>query len=148
MPEWNPYIEQPKFAEGEGYVLTYYVKYEDGTYEVSDTLRYVPNPMGGTGYVYYIYQPYQPASGPDGMWFQLRPAGEALMQRLLAIAGVTTAPAAASRSETSSLTSPDAAVPARPAWASGWPVALGVAAVSALALSGVLLQLRARLAKV
>jgi len=55
MPEWNPYIEQPGFAEGEGYVLTYYVKYEDGTYEVADTLRYVPNPMGGTGYVYYIY---------------------------------------------------------------------------------------------
>ncbi len=82
------------------------------------------------------------------MWFQLAPGGEARIQSVLSQIGITVA-TAASQVKTSSVESaPTVTAAPRPTWASGWLVALGVVIASALVLSGVLLQLRARLANV
>jgi hypothetical protein len=143
LEQLNPYVEAPHFAEGEGYDMLYYLRQPDGTYKAVERMRYIPNPNGGQGYIYYGDLKLN-----TGTWFQLAPGGEARLQSVLSQIGITVAPAvlAAKTSPVESATTVTAAP--RPAWAAGWLVALGVAVVSALALSGVLLQLRARPAKV
>jgi len=138
LAQLDPYIEAPHFAEGEGYDIVYSFKHADGTYEAVERMRYVPNPDGGPGYVYYL-----PDLGHTGTWFRLTPEGEARLQRVLTAAGVPLAPAAQAH-----ITAPaEAPVVSRPVLSSGWLIALGIAVVSVLALSGLLLQLSARPAK-
>jgi hypothetical protein len=139
----NPYVEAPQLAEGQGYEITYYLKHEDGTYEAVERMRYVPDANGGQGYVYYSDLKLN-----TGTWFQLTPEGEARIQSVLNQIGITVAPVVSQIKTSPVEAAPPVTAAPRPTSVSGWLVALGVAAVSALALSGVLLQLRARLAKV
>lgn len=141
MSEWNPYIETPQVAEGDGYTLTYSVKQEDGSYRDYDSVRYLPNPAAGPGYVYYAGYPAQ-----GGAWFQLSPASEAALQQLLTENGVSiVVPALASQPETAPVQAPAPALAINThTWASGGLIALGVALMGLLAVSGLLLQLRTR----
>jgi len=140
LAELNPYVEAPQLAEGQGYEITYYLKHEDGTYEAVERMRYVSNPTGEPGYIYYTADLKQ----NTGTWFQLAPEGEARIQSVLSQIGITVAPVVSQIKTFPVESAPTVTAAPRPAWASGWLVALGVAVVSALALSGVLLQLRAR----
>jgi len=144
LAELTPYVEAPQFAEGDGYDIVYYFKQSDGTYEAVERMRYVSNPNGEPGYIYYTADLKQ----NTGTWFQLAPEGEARIQSVLNQIGITVAMAVSPVNTSPVESAPTVTAAPRPTSVSGWLVALGVAAVSALALSGVLLQLRARLAKV
>ena len=139
LEQLNPYVEAPQFAEGDGYDIVYYFKQPDGTYEAVERMRYVPVPNGGQGYVYYSDLKLN-----TGTWFQLTPGGEARLQSVLSQMGIIVAPAVSPARTSPIESAPPVTAGLRPAWAPGWLIALGVAVVSALALSGVLLQLRAR----
>ncbi|MBF8284232.1 MAG: hypothetical protein HW378_3147 [Anaerolineales bacterium] len=139
LAELTPYVEAPQFAEGDGYDIVYYFKQSDGTYEAVERMRYVPDANGGQGYVYYSDLKLN-----TGTWFQLTPEGEARIQSVLNQIGITVAMAVSPVNTSPVESAPTVTAAPRPTSVSGWLVALGVAAVSALALSGVLLQLRAR----
>lgn len=144
LAQLNPYIEAPQFAEGQGYDIVYYSKQSDGTYEAVERMLYVPDPKGGPGYIYYA----DDLKRNTGMWFQLTPEGDTRIQSVLSRIGITIAPPVSQAMTSPVESAPPVTMAPRPAWASGWLAALGVAVVGALALSGVLLQLRTRPAKV
>lgn len=143
LAQLNPYIEAPQVAEGQDYDIVYYLKRPDGTYEAVERMRYVLDPKGGPGYIYYA----DDLTRSTGTWFQLTPEGDTRLQSVLSRIGITIAPPV-SQAKTSPGESVPLVTPApRPAWASGWLAALGVVVVGALAMCGVLLQLRTRPAK-
>ncbi len=76
----NAHTQKPKV--GEGYVVTRYEQYQDGTFHAWDRLHYYPNTTGLGGYVFYDGL-INGGSEYDGQWYTASPEGDAALRRIL-----------------------------------------------------------------
>jgi len=73
----------PESISGEGYLITRFFEESPKRYVAFDSVRYYPDPAGGSGYINFLGITGG-SSDYDGKWFRASPQGEAILKDLIA----------------------------------------------------------------